>query len=84
MPVSLLGVRPGGKAVKTAIGDKPPAKACLFPFLTVERWGLIWRSTATSRSGNCRTCRTPTTSSHQTLEIKHFEADPWVGCRNTF
>jgi phenylpropionate dioxygenase-like ring-hydroxylating dioxygenase large terminal subunit len=73
-----------GKAVKTAIGDKPPAKACLFRFPTVERWGLIWAFNGDEPLWQLPDLPYPDDELYiTTLEIKHFEADPWVGCCNT-
>ena len=73
-----------GKAVKTAIGDKPPAKACLFRFPTVERWGLIWAFNGDEPLWQLPDLPYPDDDLYiTTLEIKHFDADPWVGCCNT-
>ena len=73
-----------GKAVKTGIGDKPPAKACLFRFPTAERWGLIWAFNGESALWKLPDLPFPDDKLHfTTLELKHYEADPWVGCCNT-
>lgn len=31
-----------GRCIRTGIGARPPARAQIFAFPTVERWGLIW------------------------------------------
>jgi phenylpropionate dioxygenase-like ring-hydroxylating dioxygenase large terminal subunit len=73
-----------GKCVKTGIGDKPLAKACLFRFPTVERWGLIW-----AFNGDKALWELPDLPFSDddlyitTIEVKPFPADPWVGCCNT-
>ena len=73
-----------GKVVKTGIGDKPPAKACLFHFPTVERWGLIWAFNGATPLWDLPDLPFPDDELYiTTVEIKHFAADPWVGCCNT-
>jgi phenylpropionate dioxygenase-like ring-hydroxylating dioxygenase large terminal subunit len=73
-----------GKAVRTAIGDKPPPKACLFHFPTVERWGLIWAFNGEKPLWQLPDLPYPDDELYvTTLEVRSFEADPWVGCCNT-
>ena len=73
-----------GKCVKTAIGDKPPPKARLFRFPTIERWGLIWAFNGEEPLWKLPDLPYPDDELYiTTVEIKHVEADPWVGCCNT-
>lgn len=73
-----------GKAVKTGIGDKPPPKACLFRFPTVERWGLIFAFNGKEALWDLPDLAYPDDELYvTTTEMKHFPADPWVGCCNT-
>jgi phenylpropionate dioxygenase-like ring-hydroxylating dioxygenase large terminal subunit len=69
-----------GRCVKTAIGDKPPPKACLFRFPTVERWGLVWAFNGREPLWDLPDLPYPDDQLHiTTVEVKSFEADPWVG-----
>lgn len=73
-----------GKAVKTAIGDLPPARACLFSFPTVERWGLIWAFNGEKPLWELPALAFPDADLYITTgEAKHVPADPWVVCCNT-
>ena len=73
-----------GKAVKTAIGDKPPPRACLFRFPTAERWGLVWAFNGTEALWDLPDLPFPDDQLYiTTAELKSFPADPWVGCCNT-
>jgi len=73
-----------GKCVKTGIGDKPLAKACLFRFPTVERWGLIWAFNGKEALWELPALPFPDDDLYiTTIEVKPFPADPWVGCCNT-
>lgn len=73
-----------GKAVKTAIGDKPPAKACLFLFPTVERWGMIFAFNGEEPLWEIPDLAYPDDELYFTVgAATDVEADPWVACCNT-
>ncbi len=74
-----------GRCTRTAIGDAPPASACLFVFPSMETYGVIWAFNGERPLYDIPRFSQPT----ETLLIKTIElpdlmpVDPWVQCCNT-
>ena len=74
-----------GVCVKTGIGDTPPPAACLFPFPTMEKHGLIWAFNGEEPLFDIPDFPYP--EDELATKVEAFErvlpVDPWVVCCNT-
>jgi phenylpropionate dioxygenase-like ring-hydroxylating dioxygenase large terminal subunit len=73
-----------GRCVRTGIGDPPPARACLFRFPTVERFGVVWAFNGYTPLFELAQPTRP--MEHLVLHVADpfpVSADPWVICANT-
>lgn len=74
-----------GSCVKTAIGDPAPAKAKLFKFPTIERYGIIWAFNGEAPDFDVPNFAKP----DDEIAIRTFRfpeplrCDPWVFAANT-
>lgn len=74
-----------GWCAKTAIGDPPPANACLYKFHSVERFGLIWAFNGEEPWWEIPDYPKPEEelAFHVSYDVPIVPVDPWVICANT-
>jgi phenylpropionate dioxygenase-like ring-hydroxylating dioxygenase large terminal subunit len=73
-----------GRVVKIGAGDPPPARACLFRFPVVERWGMVWAFNGTTALWNLPELKYPDEELvYSTQYCYGFDGDPWWFAANT-
>lgn len=74
-----------GACVKTKVGDPPPATACLFRFVSQERFGIVWAFNGVEPHYDLPSFSLPDDElAFKVVELPgHMPIDPWIQCANT-